>query len=382
MKAERAVSIRDLRILAQRRLPRVLFDLVDGASEDERAKGLNERRLAEYSLVPRVLRGVTARDQSTTLFGRKYASCFGIAPTGSIGILRRNIEFMLAEAAAQADIPVVLSGGSAEPLSAVAARAPELVWSQLFSAEDPGITEVLVERAEAAHVPALVWTVDVPVVSKNDRLLRNGFRSRPRLRLADRLEATMHPQWLYDYLRSGMPRMAQWEPFAEAGASAFEVRSFFMSQRNVSQSWKDLEKLRRLWKRPLLLKGILHPDDAVRGMDCGADAVIVSNHGGYALDRAPASIDVLADVARAVGRKMPVLFDGGVRRGADIVLARCLGAQFVFVGRATLYGAVADGKEGTMRAIDILKDEIDRTMGQLGCRSLDELGPEYIKTQP
>ena len=379
MQIQNATNIADLRLIAKRRVPRVVFDILDGASEDERALARNLARLREHSLVPRVLRGAEQRDQSTTLFGKTYASCFGISPTGLIGLLRRDIELMLATAAQQANLPMALSGVSAAPLETVVARAPGQIWAQLYAAKDPKINADLVRRAQECGTGVLVWTIDMGAAPKNERLNRSGVGIPPRLSLVSKLEALTHPAWIYEYLRGGMTRIGSWEPYVPPGAPPFEAHKLFMAQRFGALTWRQLETLRQLWKGPLIVKGILHPDDAARVAELGADGVIVSNHGGIGLDRAPASIDMLPGVVAAVGHKLTVMFDSGVRRGSDIVVARCLGAKFVFVGRATLYGVVAGGVPGALRAIDILKDEVDRTMGQIGCRNGDELNPEFVQ---
>lgn len=379
MQAQDAVNIADLRLLAKRRLPRVMFDLLDGASEDERAAAFNVAHLREYSLVPRVLRAVAQRDQSTTLFGKTYSTFFGISPTGFISLLRRNVELKLATAAQQANIPMILSGVSSESIETVAALAPGQVWSQLYAAKDPAINADLVRRAQDSGVSILVWTVDMGAVPKNERLMRNGLGVPPRLSLLSKLEALTHPAWLLEYLRGGMTKLESWQPYVATGAPAYEAQKLWMSQRFESLTWHGLETLRRLWKGPLIVKGIMHPDDAVRAADLGADGVTVSNHGGWGLDRAPAAIDMLPGVVAAVGQKVTVMFDGGLRRGSDIVVARCLGAKFVFVGRATLYGAVAGGAPGASHAINILKDEVDRTMGQIGCANGEDFKPEFVR---
>ncbi len=286
---------------------------------------------------------------------------------------------MLATAAKQANIPMILSGVSSEPIETVATLAPGQVWSQLYAAKDTAINADLVRRAQDSEVSILVWTVDMGAAPKNERLMRNGLGVPPRLSLLNRLEALTHPAWFLEYLRGGMTKLGSWQPYVGAGAPPFEAQKLWMSQRFESLTWHGLETLRRLWKGPLIVKGILHPDDAARVAELGGDGVIVSNHGGWGLDRAPAAIDMLPGVVAAVGEKLPVMFDGGVRRGSDIVVARCLGAKFVFVGRATLYGAVAAGTPGASRAINILKDEIDRTMGQIGCANAQEFKPEFVR---
>lgn len=374
----KAVSISDLRELTRRRLPRVMNDLLTGASEDERALALNYERLKAYSLVPRRLRDVSVRSQTTTLFGRTWSTCFGIAPTGTIGPLRRDIEFHLAQAARQSGIPIGVSGASARTHEAIAQHAPGQLWSQLYAAMDPSITRSLVERASAFGAGALLWTVDLGIAAKNDRLIRAGFGVPPKLSLASKLEALTHPAWMLEYLRGGMARMDHWAQYAAPDSDPYKVHRLYLAQRNSCQSWREMEMLRKLWKGPLIVKGILHADDAVRAAELGADGVVVSNHGGFGLDRAPAAIDMLPGVVAAAGSRTVVMYDGGIMRGSDVVLARCLGARFCFVGRATLYGAVAGGAAGALRAIDILKDEIDRTIGHLGCTKADELGPQYV----
>jgi len=374
----RAVSIADLRELARRRLPRVIYGLLEGASEDERLLALSYERLRAWSLLPRRLRDVSIRSQATELFGRTWSSCFGIAPTGTIGVLRRDVEFHLADAACAADIPLCVSGASARTHEAIAKHAPGQIWSQLYAAMDPAITRSLVERAAALGAGALLWTVDLNIAAKNDRLIRAGFGMPPRLCLGAKIEALCHPGWMLEYLRGGMARLDHWAQYVPAGADPMEVHRFYLSQRNSCQSWRELELLRKLWKGPLVVKGILHADDAVRAAELGADGVVVSNHGGFGLDHGPAPIDMLPGVVAAAGDKTAVMYEGGILRGSDIVLARCLGARFCFVGRATLYGATAGAAAGALRAIDILKDEIDRTIGHLGCPDARDLGPEYV----
>jgi len=376
--ASQAINLWDLREAAKRRLPRAVFELINSASEDNFALAAITSQMNARELLPRVLRGVEKRNQETMLFGRNWSTSFGIAPTGTIGVLRRDIEYSLAEAALASNIPMVLSGASRHSLEDVAKRAPGQVWSQLYAATDPKITADLVARAEACGSGALVWTVDLPVFPKNDRQQRLGYGIPPRPRLCDKFEALLHPSWLIDYLRGGTVGLDHWRKYVPAGSSDHAVHQYYLSQRNALQSWREMELLRRLWKGPLVLKGILNPEDAIRAAELGADGIIVSNHGGFGLDRMPASIDVLPSIVAAVGDRLTVMLDSGVRRGADVLLARALGAKFVFVGRAALYGATAYGTPGAIRAIDILKNEIDRNLGQIGCPDLAELDASYV----
>jgi (S)-mandelate dehydrogenase len=205
----------------------------------------------------------------------------------------------------------------------------------------------------------------------------------PRLSPLALLEALTHPGWVFDYLRhGGMPTMEAWAPYAEPGASAAEVARFFRTQSPSVQTWRDFEDLRRIWPEKLVVKGIMRPADAVRCAELGADGIIVSNHGGKALDRAPATIELLPAIKAAVGDRLAVMLDSGVRRGSDIVVAKCLGADFIFVGRATLYGVAAAGLSGAIRVLDILREEIDTTLGLIGCPSFEQLGPDFLAVGP
>lgn len=381
MGVESAVNIADLRRLARRYLPSAVFGILDGASEDERALALNIARFRDHSLVPRALAGGGSADQSIVLFGRTYASGFGIAPTGFVSALRRDIELMLADAAKHFNIPMILSGASAHSIETVAARAPGLVWSQLYAAKDEAINADMVRRADAAGVSVLVWTIDAPAMPKNDRQMRDGLGIPPRPTLANRLEALLHPLWMREYLSGGMQRLDSWSPYIPARSPEFSAHRLFVAQRFEALEWRTLETLRKLWTGPLVVKGVLHPDDARRIADMGADGLIVSNHGGMGLDRAPATIDMLPAIAAAVGDRLTVMFDGGVRRGSDIVTARCLGARAAFTGRATLYGAAAGGYEGARRAVAILMDEVGRTMKQIGCLRETDFAPDRVRRE-
>src|SRR6266568_2986060 len=390
MRIDQAVNIEDLHRMAKRRLPKVAFDFIEGGLEDERGLERNTAAFHKHKLLPRYLVDVSKRDQSQTIFGRTYASPFGISPTGGVGLYqRRGGELLLAEAAAEANIPYIMSGGSNASMEEAARVAPDNTWFQMYAAKDPAVTDALVGRARDNGLGALVLTVDVPVHPKRERNFRNGFanvRSGGVLEAALKLkpsiliEALSHPGWVYDYVRhGGAPTLGNWVPHAGTGASTADVIQFGRTQTPAAaQTWKDLERYRRLFPRALVVKGILNPADAVRAAEIGVDGIIVSNHGGRQLDQAPASIEALPAIKAAVGDKLTVMLDSGVRRGADILIAFCLGAQFVFFGRPTLYGAVAGGLPGVKKAVDIFRTEIDLVMGQIGCPSLSELGPDFL----
>ncbi|MCH7478648.1 MAG: alpha-hydroxy-acid oxidizing protein, partial [SAR324 cluster bacterium] len=301
MKPEQAINIEDLHRAAKRRMPRVAFDYFEGGAEDEHGLARNERAFRRHRLLPRYLVDVSQIDQRATLFGRTYSSPFGIAPTGIGGLLRPGADLMLAEAAAAADIPYTLSGLSTTRLEDVAQVAPQHAWYQLYGARERRISEDQIRRADDAGMHALMFTVDVPVVSKRERELRNRF-GQPRLPLHLYLEALRHPGWLFDYFRHGMPVFENWAPYSEGGSSAKAVLASVGAQFPVAdQTWRDVENFRRIWPRPFILKGILHPDDAVRAAELGVDGILVSNHGARQLDTAPSPLEMLPAIKAAVG---------------------------------------------------------------------------------
>ncbi len=390
MSLDNAVNIEDLHRLARRRLPKIAFDFIEGGVEDERGLSRNETAFAKHRLLPRYLVDVSVRDQSQAIFGHKFDSPFGISPTGTAGLFRRGADLMLAEAAADANIPYIMSGASNDSIESAARVAPKNAWYQLYAARDGKISEDMIRRVADSGMDALVLTVDVPVRPRRERNIRNGFNSLRagfwqtlKLKPAILIESLSHPGWIAEYVRHrGVPMLENWQPYASAVADTEEVRLLVNANTPAhAQTWKDLEKYRRLFPRNLIVKGIMDPRDAIRAAELGCDGVIVSNHGGRQLDQAPASLDVLPAVKAAVGDKMTVMLDSGVRRGADILTALCLGAQFVFFGRPTLYGAVAGGLPGVKKAIDIFRTEIDLVMGQIGCPSLSELGPDFLASE-
>ena len=388
MKLDQAINIEDLHRIAKRKLPKIIFDFIEGGLEDERGLERNRAAFQKHQLLPRYLVDVSVRDQAATLFGHTYSSPFGISPTGGAGLYRRNGDLLLAEAAAEANIPFFMSGGSNASMEEAMRVAPDNTWYQLYAAKDGNLSDALIGRARDCGVGALVLTVDVPIHPKRERNWRNGFASvrnggvmeALKLKPSILLEAMTHPAWVIDYVRhGGAPTLGNWAPHAGNGASKADAIRLGRTQTPAAaQTWRDLERYRRLFPRPLVVKGILSPADAVRAAEIGVDGIIVSNHGGRQLDQAPASLDALPAIKAAVGDKVTVMLDSGVRRGADILIARCLGAQFVFFGRPTLYGAVAGGGAGVKKAVDIFRTEIDLVMAQIGCPSLAELGPDFL----
>jgi (S)-mandelate dehydrogenase len=367
MNVANAVNIEDLRRLAQRRLPRILFDWIDGGAGDETALRQSIEGFAATRFNPRYLADITSADLSKTLLGRAYTVPFGIAPVGYAGLFWSGAELAMAEAARHANTPYILSGSAVATIEEAAKVAPEHTWFQLYPARDIGVTRDLIARAGAVSLGALVLTVDLPVQAKRERDIRNNFSLPMQYDVRKILDGILHPAWTWQWFANGgLPKMGSWAAYAGPNPSAEDVAKFMRSQAYTPQSWADLEHYRSLWKGKLIVKGLQHPDDARRALSLGCDGIIVSNHGGRQFDRGPTPLASLPGVKDAVGDKMPVMIDGGVRRGADILAALAHGADFVFCGRAILYGVAAAGLPGATRAFDILSDELKRTIGQIG----------------
>jgi len=377
-----AYNIADLREMALRRVPKGMFEFVDRGTEDEVALRNNRAAFERIKLRPRTLVDVSGRSQEVTLFGNKQKMPIAIAPTGTAGLMWYEGEIALARAAAEAGIPFTLATGSMTAMEKVADQAGGRLWFQLYLWPDRSLSHKLVERAKAAGYEALVVTVDGAVSGNREYNLRNGFTIPFTFTARNVTDVLMHPRWMFGVLgrylaTTGMPRYENYPSELKNKITARPMgRSMLKSD---SLNWDDLRMLRKMWPHTLMVKGILHPQDAILAADCGADAVIVSNHGGRNLDSSMAPIEVLPGVVDAVGKRTTVIVDSGFRRGSDVVKALALGANAVLIGRATLYGTAAGGKTGAARAIAIFREEIDRVMALIGCRSVAELGPEYLQ---
>lgn len=378
MKVDEAINLDDLRKLAKKRLPKVIYDFIEGGVDDENGLDRNEDAFRRRPLMPRYLVDISSIDQQTQLFGRTYAHPFGIAPTGGIGNYRWGGDLMLARAARDADIPFIMSGAANASMEDMAKIAPDHGWYQLYVAKDKSISEDMIRRADDLGLSTLVVTVDVPVSSNRERNRRNGFGRPLRLSLASKIDALRRPYWFKDYMRNGIARMANWEPYVGREVDAEELGEFVATQIHGTLTWSVIEKFRKLWPRTMVLKGVMRPDDAIRAADIGIDGLMVSNHGARQLDRAPSPLDVLPAIDAAVGDRMTLMLDGGIRRGSDVLIAFCLGAKFIFLGRPTLYGLVAGGEAGATKAISILQREIELTMAQIGCPTIGQLGPDFV----
>ncbi|HLG48917.1 MAG TPA: alpha-hydroxy acid oxidase [Reyranella sp.] len=372
------VNIEDLRKLAKKRLPKIAYDFIEGGTDDEVGLVTNEQAFRQARIVPRYLVDVSVRDQSTTLFGRTYSSPIGIAPTGLAGLFRRGADLMLAEAARDANVPFIMSGSATGSIEDLAKLAPDHGWYQLYSSKDEAISEDLIKRTADAGLKTLVFTVDVPEGSNRERNIRNGWGRPLKLSWATKLEALEHPAWMLEWMRHGTPYFSNWAKYAGPNASADKVADLVAYQNRAPMTWKHVERFRQIFLGNFVLKGIMHPDDAIRAHSLGVDGIMVSNHGARQLDNAPSPLHVLPAIRDAVGDKMTVMLDGGIRRGLDAIIALCMGAKFVFQGRPTLYGVTAGGVQGAKAALGIFRREIDISMAQIGATKISDLGPHYL----
>lgn len=381
-----AQSIEDLRRMARRRLPRAMFDFIDGGAEDELTLRANREAFERLRLRPRVLVDVSQLDTRAELLGAQAPLPLAIAPTGMSGVAWPKAELEIARAAAKRGIPYTLATPATSSIEEVAREVGEKLggrlWFQLYVLRHAEILEKLVARALAAGYEALVVTVDLAAGGKRERDPRNGLAIplRPNRRnVADLLQ---HPGWLAQMALKGFPKFANLLDLADARARPGGIVAFVANEVDSGFDDVKLARLRERWPKKLVVKGVQRGDDAERAVARGADAIVVSNHGGRQLDGARASLDALPEVVRAVGGRVPVLVDSGVRRGADLLKARLLGAQAAMVGRATLYGAAVAGEAGADRALAILIDEFQRAMRLCGARSLAELTPDLITSSP
>ncbi|MBI2226968.1 MAG: alpha-hydroxy-acid oxidizing protein [Betaproteobacteria bacterium] len=376
-----AYNIEDLREIARRRVPKGMFEFVDRGAEDEVALRNNRTAFERIRLQPRALVDVSRRSQEITLFGKPQKMPIAIAPTGSAGLMWHDGEIALARAAAAAGIPFTLATGSMTAMEKIAAQAGGRLWFQLYMWPDRSLSHKLVERASTAGFEALVVTVDGAVSGNREYNLRNGFTIPFTFTRRNVSDVLMHPEWLLGVLAryvftTGMPRYENYPSEFKHRITTQPMGKGMLL--NDSLTWDDLRVLRRMWPRTLIVKGILHPQDARLAADCGADGIVVSNHGGRNLDSSMAPIEVLPEIVDAVGKRITVIVDSGFRRGSDVVKALALGARAVLIGRPTLYGTAAGGEAGAARAIAIFREEIDRMLALLGCPGIAALNREYL----
>lgn len=377
-------SIADFREIAKRKLPKGLFEFIDRGNDDEIAMQENIAALARIKLVSRVLTDVSKRNLSIKLLGKQQALPFAIGPTGSAGLTWFEGEIALAKAAAKLGIPFTLATGSMTAMERVVSEAGGTLWFQLYLWPDRSLSHQLVRRASAAGYDALVFTVDTPVAPGREYNLRNGFVIPFQFTRHNVIDVLKHPGWLLGVIgkylsHSGLPKYANFPEHMQTKITALPMGRSMAT--NESMSWEDLKELRKIWPRKLIVKGIQHPEDAKLAIQYGADAIVVSNHGGRVLDSSPATIDILPKIVERVNQQATVLIDGGFRRGSDIIKALALGADSVLLGRAPLYGTASAGQVGAERVLGLYKNEIDRVLGLIGCQDVNDLDSSYLFTK-
>lgn len=375
MGLDRAASIDDLRARAKRRIPRFAFDLVDGGAENERNMRRNSDAFAEVELVPRYMVDVSEIDTKIEIFGQTFNLPFGQAPIGMLNAFWPDADLTLARLCKRENVPYVASSAASTTLEKLAEAADGNGWFQLYVSGDNTVTESLITRAETAGYDVIMVTVDVPAAGKRDRDLRNQLSVPFKFTPEVVLQLAANPVWSLNSLRHGKPNIANYADLLQSATSYADVQKTLITP---SLTWDMLQHLRERWKGTFLVKGVLHPQDAAKCAELGADGIVVSNHGGRQVAFGPATIEALPAITEAVNGELKIILDSGIRRGADILRANALGADFALTGRALAYGVGAGGAEGAARALDILKLELVRALGQLGATSLDAITPSSL----
>ena len=381
----KAHSIDAMRALARRTLPRPVFDFADGGAETEWTLQRNERAFERKALLPRPLNGAAHRDLSTTLFGHRLSMPLMIGPTGLAGLFWPDGELCSARAAAAAGTAYCLSHGSVCTIEQLAALGTAPRWMQVFVYRDRALTRDFTDRAAATGYDALVLTIDNQLLGNRERDVRNGFGIPPRFTAAQLMAMAAQLPWLLR-MRNALPRLTMGSYVREGSREELSaLAGRLASMLDPALNWDDVRELRERWKGPLLLKGVLHPDEARQAAALGVDGLIVSNHGGRQLDGAISSFEALPGIVAAVRTdhpSLPILIDGGIRRGTDLVKALAMGASAGLIGRPQLWGLAVAGEAGVAHVLDIYRREIDRAMGLLGASRIGELGPELLADAP
>ena len=365
-------AISDLQKRAKQRLPLVAWEYLAMGTGEEQAVSRNRDGLNQVTLLPQFMQGAQTQNLETVLFGRKYATPFGVAPVGLTGLMWPNAEKILAKTAASYNFPYCLSTAATQTPETIGALVGQMGWFQLYPPRQDSICDDLLLRARDNGFHTLVVTADVPAASGRQRTARAGLRMPPRITPAFVWQAFNHPAWTVATLRHGLPRLRTVEKYA-AATSIRNAAKFVGEQFGGTLSWDYLERVRTLWDGPIVLKGVLHPNDAEKALAIGIDGIGVSNHGGRQFDGAPSAIDALPTIVKQVNGRAPIVFDSGARTGLDIIRALALGADFVLLGRAFMFGVAAFGKAGGNHAAEILITELKSNMGQLGVETIDEV---------
>ncbi len=373
-------NIEDFRAVARRRLPRMIFDYLDGGSDDEVTLRANRTGFGKYQLMPRVLRDVENIDLATTVLGQEVDLPLLISPTGQTRMFHHGGEMAVARAAARAGTIYSLSSVSSTSIEDTAAASPDPKWFQIYVWRDRGVTKEFIARCRDSGYHALCLTVDLSTHGNRERDLRNGLSFPATLNLKTVTDVLRHPRWLYHYLTGSRIEIANVvnSPRVQLPDSG-NLMEYVASQFDPTVTWEDAAWMIDQWGGPFLIKGITSPEDARRAVDIGASGIIISNHGGRQLDTSPPAIEMLPEIVRAVAGRAEILIDGGVRRGTDVIKALALGAQAVMIGRPYLYALAAGGEAGVERMFDLFRAEITRDMALLGCPKISDITAEYIR---
>lgn len=376
----RAANIADLRLMAKAHLPHGIFDYIDGGAEDEITMRRNSDAFQRYSFVPRILRDVSDIDTSTTLLGRTLSSPIIFSPTGFTRIAHSQGELAVARVAARHGLPYCLSTLSTRSIEEVATVSNGPKWFQVYVWRDRELVRDMLSRAQNNGYDTIMLTVDTAVLGRRERDVRRGFTLPPTLGLGTLIDGVRHPSWTWDFVRHDPITFANISGAAGRSAgTAVTLSDFISDQFDPALSWAEIDWFRENWNGHIIVKGVQSVADAVTAHSVGVDAIALSNHGGRQLDGSPAPLDLIAPVAQATGGALPLICDGGVRRGSDIVKALALGATACTMGRSYLYGLGAAGEEGVEKALTMLTSELRRTMQLTGVRSIAEITPALVE---
>lgn len=370
--------IEDLRALARRKVPKAFFEYADGGSYNEETLRANRADLENIKLRQRVLVDVSNRSLATTIVGQKVSAPFALAPVGLCGMQHGNGEILSALAAEEAEIPFILSTMSINSIEQVADATTKPFWFQLYVIRDREFSKDILGRAHRAGCSALVLTVDLQVLGQRHRDVRNGMTVPPEIRLTNIIDMATKPRWALSILKGKSRTFGNLATHVKGMDDVNSLAQWISNQFDPALNWKDVEWIKKIWPGKLIIKGILDVEDAKTAVKLGADAIVVSNHGGRQLDGAPSSISALPAIAQAVGSDTEVLFDGGIRTGSDMLRALALGARACLIGRAYVYGLGAGGKAGVAKAIDILKKELGVAMALTGTTRISNIGPQVL----
>jgi L-lactate dehydrogenase (cytochrome) len=370
--SQKIFSIKDARELSRKRLPKLVFDFIDGASGDEKLAEINSRALDQIRLEPKVLRNVEKRSLKKKVLGYEFDFPFGFAPMGMTNLSWPGADSMLAAESARNNIPTCVSMASTTTLEKMYELSEGHSWMQLYIFQDENFVMELLDRAKNTGYEVAILTVDVPVLSRRTRDDKNGFSYPFKIGPKQFFDFATHPTWSLSTLLSGIPKPMNYVT-SKSGDGIFKRK-----ESRGSTDWDTLKRVRDKWKGKLIIKGVMSPDDAKLIKDAGADAIQVSNHGGRQLDSATAAINMLPLIRKSVGSEFPLIFDSGIRSGSDIVRALAFGADYAMIGRPVMYAMGADGRKGLRRIVEIIKEEASTTLGLVGLNDINDITSNIV----